>query len=93
MAQFSTFDLQGHRGCRGLRPENTLPAFFHALDIGVNTLELDVVITKDKQVIVSHEAYFNPLITTLYPISYQSIWNTMNHHINSLVCCINNFIS
>lgn len=65
MAQFSSFDLQGHRGCRGLRPENTLPAFFHALDIGVNTLELDVVITKDKHVIVSHEAYFNPLITTL----------------------------
>lgn len=65
MAQFAAFDLQGHRGCRGLRPENTLPAFLHALDLGVHTLELDVVITKDKQVLVSHEAYFNPSITTL----------------------------
>lgn len=65
MAQHSKFDVQGHRGCRGLRPENTIPAFLHALDLGVQTLELDVVITKDKQVIVSHEAYFNPLITTL----------------------------
>ncbi|MFD2572301.1 glycerophosphodiester phosphodiesterase family protein [Spirosoma soli] len=53
------FDLQGHRGCRGLMPENTVPAFLKALDLGVNTLELDVVISKDKQVVVSHEPYFN----------------------------------
>ena len=57
-------DIQGHRGCRGLYPENTLPAFIHAIDLGVNTLEMDVVITKDSQVIVSHEAFFNPEITT-----------------------------
>jgi glycerophosphoryl diester phosphodiesterase len=38
MAQ-STFDLQGHRGCRGLMPENTVPAFLKALEKGVNTLE------------------------------------------------------
>ncbi len=54
-----TFDLQGHRGCRGLMPENTIPAFLKALDLGVTTLELDVVISKDKQVVVSHEPYFN----------------------------------
>lgn len=54
-----TFDLEGHRGCRGLMPENTVPAFLKALDIGVNTLEMDVVISKDSQVIVSHEPYFN----------------------------------
>ena len=53
------FDLQGHRGCRGLVPENTIPAFIKALDLGVTTLELDVVISKDRQVVVSHEPYFN----------------------------------
>lgn len=53
------FDLQGHRGCRGLMPENTVPAFLKALDLGVTTLELDVVISKDRQVVVSHEPYFN----------------------------------
>ncbi len=53
------FDLQGHRGARGLKPENTLPAFITALNYGVTTLELDVVITKDKQVIVSHEPWMS----------------------------------
>lgn len=53
------FDVQGHRGCRGLMPENTIPAFLKALDLGVTTLELDVVISKDRQVVVSHEPYFN----------------------------------
>ena len=48
------FDLQGHRGARGLMPENTLPAFAMALSIGVTTLELDTVITKDGIVVVSH---------------------------------------
>ena len=51
------FDVQGHRGARGLKPENTIPAFLAALDFGVTTLELDVVITKDKQVLVSHEPW------------------------------------
>jgi len=59
MAQSSqTFDIQGHRGCRGLMPENTLPAFLKAIDLGVNTLELDVVISRDNQVVVSHDPYF-----------------------------------
>lgn len=57
-----SFDLQGHRGARGLLPENTLLAFQKAIDIGVNTLELDVVISKDSLVVVSHEAYMNPKI-------------------------------
>ncbi len=52
-------DIQGHRGCRGLMPENTIPAFLKALDVGVNTLELDVVISQDKKVVVSHEPYFS----------------------------------
>lgn len=53
--------LQGHRGCRGLFPENTLPAFQQALYIGVLVLELDVVISADSQVVVSHEPYMNSL--------------------------------
>ncbi|MBD2754696.1 glycerophosphodiester phosphodiesterase family protein [Spirosoma validum] len=53
------FDLQGHRGGRGLMPENTVPAFLKALDLGVKTLEMDVVISKDRQVVVSHEPYFS----------------------------------
>jgi glycerophosphoryl diester phosphodiesterase len=58
------FDKQGHRGCRGLMPENTIPAMLHALSLGVTTLEMDVVITKDKQVVLSHEPFFNHEITT-----------------------------
>ncbi len=58
------FDKEGHRGCRGLMPENTIPAFKKAIDVGVTTLEMDVVITKDKQVILSHEPFFNHEITT-----------------------------
>ncbi len=59
------FDLEGHRGCRGLMPENTIPAMLKAIDLGVNTLELDVVITADNKVVVSHEPFFNHEITTL----------------------------
>lgn len=53
------FDLQGHRGARGLMPENTLPAFAEALSIGVSTLELDVGVTADGQVVVSHDPSLN----------------------------------
>jgi len=59
-----SFDYQGHRGCRGLMPENTIPAFLKAIDLHVTTLEMDVVITKDQQVILSHEPFFNHEITT-----------------------------
>nr|WP_254448818.1 glycerophosphodiester phosphodiesterase family protein [Spirosoma rhododendri] len=55
----ASFDIEGHRGCRGLMPENTIPAFIKALDLGVTTLEMDVVISQDKQVVVSHDPYFN----------------------------------
>lgn len=53
------FDVQGHRGARGLMPENTIPAFLLAIDSGVTTIELDVVISKDKQVVVSHESWMS----------------------------------
>lgn len=53
-------DWQGHRGCRGLMPENTIPAFLRALDYPtVKTLELDVVISVDDRVIVSHEPWLS----------------------------------
>jgi glycerophosphoryl diester phosphodiesterase len=60
----ANFDKEGHRGCRGLMPENTIPAFKNAIDLGVTTLEMDAIITKDKQVILSHEPFFNHEITT-----------------------------
>ena len=53
------YDLQGHRGARGLAPENTLQAFRKALEVGVNTLELDIVVSKDRQILVSHEPWMN----------------------------------
>jgi glycerophosphoryl diester phosphodiesterase len=56
-----SFDLEGHRGTRGLRPENTLPAFGKALQIGVTTLELDTGVTKDGVVVVSHERLISSL--------------------------------
>ena len=63
MAQ-DTFDLQGHRGCRALMPENTLPGFIHAVELGVTTLEMDVVISGDGQVVVSHEPWMSSDICT-----------------------------
>jgi glycerophosphoryl diester phosphodiesterase len=55
------FDVEGHRGTRGLRPENTLAAFGKALQLGVSTLELDTGVTKDGVVVVSHERRISPL--------------------------------
>jgi glycerophosphoryl diester phosphodiesterase len=60
MSSAIAFDLQGHRGARGLAPENTLPAFARALSIGVATLELDVGITEDGVVVVHHDRRLNP---------------------------------
>ena len=53
------FDEQAHRGGRGLMPENTIPAMYNAIDLGINTLEMDLQISKDKKVVVSHDSYFN----------------------------------
>ena len=52
-------DVQGHRGCRGLLPENSIPAFQKAIDLGVNTLEIDLIVSKDKKVVVSHDPYLS----------------------------------
>ncbi|RAK63256.1 glycerophosphodiester phosphodiesterase family protein [Hymenobacter edaphi] len=56
--------IYGHRGCRGLRPENTLPAFLHALEWGVDGLELDVIVSADNEVVVSHEPWLNAACCT-----------------------------
>ena len=58
-----TIDLQGHRGARALLAENTLPAFALALQMGVTTLELDVVATRDDVLVISHDPALNPDIT------------------------------
>lgn len=56
------FDVQGHRGARGLMPENTVPAFLLALDSGVTTIEMDLAVTKDRQLVVSHEPWMSASI-------------------------------
>ena len=61
--QARAFDLQGHRGARGLEPENTMAAFERALAIGVTTLEMDAAVTADGVVVVSHDPTLNPAIT------------------------------
>lgn len=73
-AQKIKFDVQGKAGARGIMPENTIEGMLKALDLGVNTLEMDAVISKDKQVVLSQEPYFNNEISLLpngKPISFK----------------------
>jgi len=58
----SAFDMQGHRGARGIAPENTLAAFAKALAIGVTTLETDLAVTRDDVLVVSHDPDLNPAL-------------------------------
>jgi glycerophosphoryl diester phosphodiesterase len=58
LAHGQAVSYYGHRGCRGLLPENSIPAFQKALELGAYGIELDVVVNKDKQLVVSHEPYF-----------------------------------
>lgn len=60
-----TFDKQGQRGARGLMPENTIAGILKSLDLGVTTIGMNVVISKDNQVVLSHEPYFNNEISLL----------------------------
>ena len=57
------FQVQAHRGGRALRPENTLAAFAHAVELGADTLEMDLAVTRDRVVVVSHDYRLNPLLT------------------------------
>jgi len=58
--RLTPFDIEAHRGGRALRPENTLPAFADALSMGVDTLELDMAVTRDGVVVISHDRSLNP---------------------------------
>jgi glycerophosphoryl diester phosphodiesterase len=78
-------ELQGHRGARGLAPENTLPGFERALAVGVDTLELDVGVTRDGVVVIHHDRRLNPDTArldgqwvsapapTIYSLSYKEL--------------------
>lgn len=54
--------VHGHRGARAMRPENTIPAFEYAIDAGVDALEMDVAVTKDDVLVISHDPVLNPEI-------------------------------
>ena len=56
--------VHGHRGARAMRPENTIPAFTYAIDIGADVLEMDVAVTKDNVLVISHDPHINPEICT-----------------------------
>lgn len=60
MVNGEKFDVQGHRGGRGLWPENSVYGFLKAVDMKVTTLEMDVVVSMDHHIVVSHDPYFNP---------------------------------
>ncbi len=62
-AELPKFDLEGHRGTRGHAPENTLAAYRKAMEIGVTTLEMDLALTKDGVLVISHDPQFNPDFT------------------------------
>ncbi|WP_299128898.1 glycerophosphodiester phosphodiesterase family protein [uncultured Winogradskyella sp.] len=75
-----TIDIQGHRGCRGLMPENSLPAFEKAIELGVTTLELDIVISKDLKVVVSHEPFINSEICVLDDTLQANTFNSRRYN-------------
>lgn len=58
------FSIEGHRGSRGHLPENTIPSFIKAIEQGADTLELDLVVSKDGKLVVSHEPWFSSVIST-----------------------------
>jgi len=77
-------DVQGHRGCRGLMPENTIPAFLKALDLGVNTLEMDAVVSAEEEIIISHEPFMSHEIA-LQPNGSEILeLDQLNHNIYKL---------
>ncbi|MEM1124489.1 MAG: glycerophosphodiester phosphodiesterase family protein [Bacteroidota bacterium] len=81
-----TFDWQGHRGARGLLPENTVPAFLKALELNMRTLEMDAAISQDGQVIISHEPWFSHEISTTpdgQPVTGESEKNYLIHQMTA----------
>ncbi|HED13652.1 MAG TPA: glycerophosphodiester phosphodiesterase [Gammaproteobacteria bacterium] len=83
--------IHGHRGARGLRPENTLPAFATALSIGVDALELDIAITADQKVVIAHDRLLNPALLRRpdgqrYPDGTTRIADMTLHDLQTLDC-------
>ncbi|MBX7174339.1 MAG: hypothetical protein K1X72_25430 [Pyrinomonadaceae bacterium] len=59
-----SFSIEGHRGARGYVPENTIPSFLKGIELGADTVELDVVVSSDNKLVVSHDPWFSALIST-----------------------------
>lgn len=86
---FSKIDLQGHRGARGLKPENTWPAFQAAMEYKMTTLELDTVLTKDGKIIIHHDSDTNPLICQKFDgttIEKKNLYNLTLAELQELDC-------
>ena len=83
-AAAAPFDVQGHRGARGLAPENTLTAFRTALDLGVTTLELDVGLTRDGHVVIAHDRRLNADITRDASGEWLAVAGPALHTLNTL---------
>lgn len=79
------FDWQGHRGARGLFPENSIYGFINALNYPINTIEFDVVISRDSQVVVSHEPWFSDEICDK-PLFENNIYKLNLSQIQSVEC-------
>lgn len=80
------FDWQGHRGCRGLLPENSIEGFIHALSFPIQTLELDVVLTKDNVVLVSHEPWFSEEICDCAALENKNLYELTYAEIKKVKC-------
>jgi len=83
---FPSFYKQGHRGTRGLMPENTIPAMKKALELGANVIEVDVYTTKDGKVLVAHDPYVNVEHSLLEggteipkEEAHKYVWHQMNY--------------
>ena len=76
IAQNHTIEIYGHRGFRGMYPENSLIGFQKAIELGIDGIELDVVVNKDRQLVISHEPYFQK------EFCKDSIGFVMNHEDN-----------
>ena len=77
------FNLQGHRGARGLQPENTLPSFETALDLGVTSIETDLHRTRDGVLVLCHDAVVQPLQGPAYRIADRSLTELRRHRVRS----------
>ena len=80
------FDWQGHRGSRGLMPENTIEGFLHALEFPIQTLELDVVLSKDLVVVVSHEPWFSSDICVNFDAENNNLFALTYEEIKAIDC-------